>query len=60
MLLFAQEEIQLIDTVNRAILRNLRSAHTGNGRIEIYNVNDLIADSARWNFTRPSDNEGRS
>jgi hypothetical protein len=44
-LLFAQEEIQLIDTVNRAILRNLRSTHTGKGRIEVYNVNDLIADS---------------
>jgi hypothetical protein len=49
-LVFAQEEIQLIDTVNRAILRNLRSTHTGKGRIEVYNVNYLVADSARWNF----------
>jgi hypothetical protein len=31
-LVFAQEEIQLIDTVNRVILRNLRSTHTGKGR----------------------------
>src|SRR5262245_54289652 len=59
-LLFAQEEVQLIDTVNRAILRNLRSTRTGKGRIEIYNVNDLVADRARWNFTRPADNERRT
>src|SRR5262249_9594947 len=59
-LMFAQEEIQLIDTVNRAILRNLRSTHTGKSRIEVYSVNDLVADSPRWNFTRPSHDERRT
>ena len=58
--LFAQQEIRLIDTVNRAILRNLRFTHTGKGRIEVYDVNDLVADSARWNLTWPSDNERRT
>src|SRR5215467_6906385 len=59
-LLLAQEEIQLIYTVNRAILRNVRSTYSGNGRIKIYNVNDLVVDSARWNFTRPTNNERRT
>src|SRR5262249_48193210 len=36
-LLFAEEEIQLIDTVYRAIRRNLRSTHMGKGWIEVYN-----------------------
>ena len=45
----------MIDSINRAILRNLRSTHTGKGWIEVYNVNDLVADSARWNFSRPSE-----
>jgi hypothetical protein len=59
-LLFAQEEVGLIDTVNRAIVRNFRATRPRKGRIEVYNVNDLVADSARWNFTRPPDNEWRT
>src|SRR5215813_9876314 len=38
----AQEEVQLIDTVDRAIPRNLRSAHTGQSREEVHDVNDLV------------------
>src|SRR5262247_3859240 len=42
-LLLAQEKLQLIDTVNRAILRNIRSANPREGGIEVCNVNDLVA-----------------
>src|SRR5262245_48136276 len=43
-LLFAYEEIQLVNAVDRPILRKIRSTHSSQGWIEVDNVNDLIAD----------------
>jgi hypothetical protein len=56
-LLFAEEEVRLVHAVNRAIFRDLGSADVGKSCIEVYDVNDLVADASSRHLARPSDNE---
>src|SRR5208337_3289245 len=56
-LLLAEEEIQLVNAINRAILRHFRSAYAGEGRVEVNYVDNLVVDLARRYFARPADDE---
>ncbi len=58
--LFAEEEIQLIHAVNRAILWDFRSPNVREGRVEVYDVNNLVVDTPRWHFARPANDEWRA
>src|SRR5256885_12336409 len=57
LLLLAQEEVQLVDSVDRPVPGDLGSAHARERGVEVRDVDDLVGDRPRGHAAGPADDE---
>jgi hypothetical protein len=58
--LFTCQEIELIDTVDNAIVRNLLAGDSAECRQQVDDMDNLVTDTARGYLARPAHQEGRT